>query len=95
MNTQEVAKALYTEWAARQDKLEPLNQTIDDYSGTRTRTVTIDRATIRPKWHALTAAQQDVWLSVAAICFETMEPKPVLRLHYDDRGLHGFDNEDE
>ena len=70
MNTQELAQKLYQSYASKMDVLEPLPEVIDQWTWYEHKTVTLDRTKIRPKWHALTAAQQQVWLEVAQTAVE-------------------------
>lgn len=83
--TTDIAKQLYHVWASRMDIVDPQQQTMEVFNYlSDTKEVGIDRDRARPKWHALTFAQQEVWLKVAESALEVLEPKPVLRLYYDD-----------
>lgn len=62
MDTHELAKQLYREWASRNDLIHPLT---DEES---------ERFSMRRRWEALEPPDQDVWLRVAGVALKVVVP---------------------
>ncbi len=79
VNTQELAKYLYGEWATHEDFIDPEPDTYNNYEWKSLGLAGVQmNANIkpRPKWAALTVQQQEVWNRVAGVALRITSGNP-------------------